>query len=183
MAKKKESAPGAAKVKQRVKVSKVKVRKASEVRPFYSQPGTKPLRDVIVRDKDGTKELFLEGMTEEEMINQGVRQPYYQHVSFKKSKEEREEVLKLKRNNPKLSGWIGSDTNKNEFATSTLIVHLKNTDKDNLFKTTYSFKEVKATEVAKILDLFFISKFNTKTNKGPRISCYFYKGQRLNVKK
>lgn len=171
---KKESAVASKIVKQRVKVSKVKVRHVNDARPFMSAPGVRPLRDVC--DAKGN---CVEGISEEQKIAEGIRQPYLERISFKKTDLEKEELAKHKRSYARVTGWLGSDVRPNGEIGSTLIVHLKNISGAQDFRTTHSFKNVKPSEVNSVISLFFtkLNKDNVAYYPVP-VKFYFFKGQK-----
>ncbi len=139
---------------------------------YFSKKDTKPFADVF----DARKGEVVAGLTEEERIAEGSRQPFITPISFQKTEAEREAWRKVHTNARGPQGWIASDSKRKQ-SKHTLIVHLVNRKKDPKFKTTHTFKDVKEGEISQIFGM--IIRLNPKDKKDSyarHIVKYHFKG-------
>jgi len=104
----------------------------------------------------------LSTMSQEELIKQGFRNPYFVKPDFSKTPEERKAWRKVHKNKGvKYSGVSGTSKGAYPQAEQNLLVHVANNGTNKNYKSTLSFK-VKASDVQRILRIFLKDEVVTK---------------------
>lgn len=159
-------------VKRTVKASGVRIRSKEDAQGFFSKRGTQPLNDVYDREKGEV----IEGLTEEEKIAAGYRQPYVKVPSFKKNPYARQKWKEVHTNAKGPTAGYRAPRHEHKYP---LVVHFINKKKVDPFQSTKSFKDVAPSELLRVLKTTL--SLTDDSNPLMLISKYYFKGKRFIV--